>query len=498
MKRFLRIAALAMCAMTMVVNANAQAAGNRQKATAEETGGNVVVLLETASWGQNHPFNNQCWTKYGGTTHAKTGCVATAYAIVLRHHKYPKEGTANILYNCQAPTYVELTDRVYDWDNMPLVYDENWSEEQIYEVSKIMSHLAHAHMSSFGSGATTANEESETAKLNRFFNYPLVAASYQREHTREEWEAKIRESLDNGCPVPYAANNSGTGDSRHMFVIDGYTDNGYFHFNFGWYGNGNGWFKLDAIKPYQGDDYSWKQNSEHYANFNLKPDVPEEEGKDEESISTTEYTICPSSGLDYGTSKFNEWKSVSTGDFPAVLKISATDSNGNMVNAISQYNNNSHKLYTAGLIPGIEDVSSSPTTFTLSVSEGYFITGYSLTYYPSVDGKVITVENEYGYSETPASKNEDYVMSASGLHTGSTTFTVAGTSASYAITTVKFTVTVGTEGNDTGIDDVKGEPTVDASQSENAKAIYDLTGRRLERITVPGIYIINGKKIFVK
>ena len=257
--------------ISFIVTAQAATDG-KQQATAAETGGNVVVLLETASWGQNYPFNNQCWTKYNGTTHAKTGCVSTAYAIVLRYHKYPKEGTANKLYNCQAPTYVELTDRVYDWDNMPLVYDGNWSEKQIYEVSKIMSHLAHANFSSFGSGATTANEERETARLNRYFNYPKITASYQRDYTQEEWEAKIRESLDNGCPVPYAANNSSTGDTRHMFVIDGYTDNGYFHFNFGWSGSGNGWFKLNAIKPYQGDDYSWKQNSEHYANFNLAPE----------------------------------------------------------------------------------------------------------------------------------------------------------------------------------------------------------------------------------
>ena len=505
MKRVLRIATLFIGIMMMAVNADAQA---KQHATAAETGGNVIVLFETASWGQNDPFNEQCWTSYGGTTHAKTGCVATAYAIVMRYHKYPNEGTANKLYNCQAPTYVELTDRVYDWDNMPLVYDNNWTEEQIYEVSKLMAHLAHANFSTFGANGTTANEERETARLNRYFNYPKVAASYQRDYTQEEWEAKIRESLDNGCPVPYAANNSGTGDSRHMFVIDGYTDNGYFHFNFGWNGNGNGWFKLDAIKPYQGDDYSLKQDSEHYANFNLKPDVAEEEdGKDdeenEENVSTTEYTICPSSGLDYGTSKFNEWKSVSTGDFPAVLKISATDSNGNMVNAISQYNN-SHKFYTLGLISGTETMATTPVTYTLSVSEGYFITGYSLTYSLSTDGKV-TVENEYGYSKTPASTKEEYVMSASGLHTGSTTFTVAGETANHAITTVNFTVTVGTEGNDTGIDDVKGqngngkgEATVDASQSGKVKAIYDLTGRRLERITVPGIYIINGKKVLVK
>ena len=496
MKNILRTTALILCAIMMATNAKAQTTDNRQKATEAETGGNVVVYLETASWGQNYPFNEQCWTSYGGTTHAKTGCVATAYAIVMRHHKFPKKGTENKLYNCQAKDYVEITDRVYDWDNMPLVYDENWSEEQIYEVSKIMSHLAHANFSSFGTGGTTANEERETARLNRYFNYPKVAASYQRDHSQEEWEAMIRESLDNGCPVPYAANNSGTGDSRHMFVIDGYTDNGYFHFNFGWYGSGNGWFKLDAIKPYQGDDYSWKQDSEHYANFNLKPDVVEEEenGDEEEkeetetgNISTTEYFVRPSSGWDYGTYKFSVWKSVSTEEFPAVLKIVATDSNGNEVDAISQLDD-SHKFYTQGFIAGTETMASVPTTYTLSVSEGYFITGYNLTYNLSVNGEV-TVTNEYGYSETPASTKEDYVMSASDLRTTSTTFTVTGTSASQSIKTVSFTVTVGNEVN-TDIVEVKGE-------NGEVKTIYDLQGRKVESPS-KGIYIIDGKKTYIK
>ena len=43
----------------------------------------------------------------------------------------------------------------------------------------------------------------------------------------------------------------------------------------------------------------------------------------------------------------------------------------------------------------------------------------------------------------------------------------------------------------TGIEEVKGE-------NGEVKTIFDLTGRRVEDITAPGIYIVNGKKVFVK
>ena len=42
----------------------------------------------------------------------------------------------------------------------------------------------------------------------------------------------------------------------------------------------------------------------------------------------------------------------------------------------------------------------------------------------------------------------------------------------------------------TDIDEVKGE-------NGNVKAIYDLTGRKVE-VPTKGIYIIDGKKVFVK
>ena len=43
----------------------------------------------------------------------------------------------------------------------------------------------------------------------------------------------------------------------------------------------------------------------------------------------------------------------------------------------------------------------------------------------------------------------------------------------------------------TDIDEVSGE-------NEELETVYDLQGRKLEKVVAPGVYIVNGKKVFVK
>lgn len=483
-------------------------AQDKQNASLAETGGKQVVYLETASWGQNSPFNLLCWTNASHTTHAKTGCVPTAYAIVMRYHKKPNEGIGR-LYDCQLGT--EITDRTYDWDSMPLVYDGNWTDYQKNEVAKIMSHLGHAFMVSYGAGSTSVSDSQSTHHPSRVFDYNKVDASYQRDFSREEWENAIRESLDNRCPVIYAANNSGTGDSRHMFVIDGYTDNGYFHFNFGWNGSGNGWFKLDDITPYQGDNYSWEQggSSEHYAIFNFKPNQTDEEdgnagdvnGDENESENgdvlskTYEYVISTTTGTLTNGSPSNEWVYTKNGEYQADLTLSAKNEGGTVKNiyAISsgKLSLNAYAATSAG--------NYYTTEYTISVPEDgdYKIVGYSLDYEAY---KKLNVKNDINGYDVTLDNGQKESMKASGLDVYSITFTVSRlkdsssstSSASIDINDFIITVLKKSDSDDTSVID---EVCVD----ENLlNIVYDLTGRCVKEITKSGVYIVNGKKVYVK
>lgn len=250
------------------------AAATRVAVTDEVTLGQVVVNLNTAKWGQHAPFNKLCFTNDG--KQALTGCVPTAFAIVMRHHKWPDCGEGRIGYSPDGKTveYLYLT-HTYEWDKMLLDYSEGYTEEQADAVAVIMRDLGYAYEVSYGEYSTVGYPNAW--KMSKYFKYVEINNGNTGMTTRssvseEEWVRLIKESLDNGCPIPYQAINSkGKNDEKHIFVLDGYTDNGYYHFNWGWNGNCNGYFTLDNMDPTSDDQYAGGKAKEHKAIFNLMP-----------------------------------------------------------------------------------------------------------------------------------------------------------------------------------------------------------------------------------
>ena len=255
--------------------ANPQKAAARsamQKATATETGGTIVVELNTAQWAQGSPYNNYCFLEGAtGTTKASTGCVPTAYSILCYYHKWPESAKEVTVYHANTGASMTLG-HTYDYESMSNVSTEAGANA----VATLMRDLGWAYQVSYGVGNTgTGNKGEGPGTLMDVFNYksetPCNHGNYTSNRSTlgndELWMQYIKESLDAGLPIPYSSTTSAAGTARHIYILDGYTNNNYFHFNWGWGGNGNGWFTLNNMVVDTSSDYS----NGHKAYFKLMP-----------------------------------------------------------------------------------------------------------------------------------------------------------------------------------------------------------------------------------
>ncbi len=223
-------------------------------------------LLETAIWDQGAPFNKNA-------SNGLSGCVPTAFAIIMRYHQWPLQGKVATLPS--GSETIDLSSHTYDWSKMPLSYLNGYTEEQGNAVAQLMSDLGLSMGATYNSGSTDVNVTSNIGrKFQQNFDYTgeydLSQKDVQYADNEAGWIGKIIESIDNNCPIPYSGtrtSGSGTAHYLHMFVLDGYSENNYFHFNWGWGGDGNGWFTLSTMGP--SADRLYTQSNKAY--FNLAP-----------------------------------------------------------------------------------------------------------------------------------------------------------------------------------------------------------------------------------
>ncbi len=225
-------------------------------------------LLNTAKWNQNAPFNKYTPSNY------VTGCVATAGAIVMKHHGYPAKGTGSHSYTWNGKDLTANFEHDYDWANMPTKYTVG-NDEAFDGVARLMSDLGVAVEMKYAKGGSGASMEDLLTALKKYFGYSKYARLLAiADLGAEVWNDRLRAEIDANRPILYSAVDSNKGG--HSFVIDGYKDES-FSVNWGWGGYCDGFYRIGALNPETGgkplgDKYNLSQS----AVFSLQPSDGEE------------------------------------------------------------------------------------------------------------------------------------------------------------------------------------------------------------------------------
>lgn len=216
-----------------------------------------VGPLLTTTWDQGQYYNALCPEDANGPDgHCVTGCVATAMAQIINYWEYPTHGRGTHSYESNYGTLsVNFDSVMYDYSNMPDTLSSECTDEEINAVAKLISACGVAVNMGYSAVESSAYDQEARAALINFFKYsPDLSFAEKDFFSTEEWNNMLRAELDASRVIYY----SGQGTGGHAFVCDGYNSDGYYHFNFGWSGNGNSWYLLDAVYPL-GMDFSISQ-----------------------------------------------------------------------------------------------------------------------------------------------------------------------------------------------------------------------------------------------
>ncbi|MFU8842197.1 MAG: thiol protease/hemagglutinin PrtT [Bacteroidales bacterium] len=226
---------------------------------------NIIEPMLNTTWNQGCYYNSALPLEPEGPCgHLYTGCVATALAQILNYYHYPKQGSGNHSLSTPYGTVeANFENTTYEWADMQL----NLQEENPV-VAELMLHCAVAVNSQFFPYGTGAYDIDARHALVNYFGYHPGAQFRLRHNYSGDWNALIISELDSGRPVIYGGLEQATG-AGHTFIIDGFQEPAFFHINWGWGGQYNGYFYLDSLIAgnYHFDYF-------HDAITGIRPDIP--------------------------------------------------------------------------------------------------------------------------------------------------------------------------------------------------------------------------------
>ena len=225
-------------------------AGQAPAATAPKNLRRFVEPLIDAQWGQSYPYNSKTPRVGGKPTY--TGCVATAAAQFLYFYKWPLQRPA--LYVRSEGDEAD-TSPTYLWDLMKGTREQMNSTRAAAAVGRLLLDVGKAIRITFGTQASPSNIEYTLDALQNDFGYTTRLLHRDRMKADEFREAILQEISD-GYPVMMCG-------GVHAFVYDGYDRRGFVHANFGWDGQGDGYYDINTITtplpgPFMGNGQFWE------------------------------------------------------------------------------------------------------------------------------------------------------------------------------------------------------------------------------------------------
>lgn len=209
--------------------------------------GSSVSPLMKSHWGQGTFYNYYCPRDFEGENYrVVTGCVATAMAQLIYYYRFPEVGEGSY-------SYLDSTYGVQSADYAQTHYDYNAMCDDPTSINPAISTLMH-HCGVgvdmvYGPDGSGMYNHSAAYVLRTYFKFSPETQYVFRDSTDMDWDSLIVTHLHRNMPLYYAG-WSDPNVNGHGFICDGYRmvdSNYYYHFNFGWEGDYDGYFYTNAL-----------------------------------------------------------------------------------------------------------------------------------------------------------------------------------------------------------------------------------------------------------
>lgn len=241
-------------------------------------------LLRT-QWNQTPPWNNMCPTidlGAGSSEQSVIGCVSITSGQLLNYYKYcnaitvtstsntynghtygentyskPFTKTNNSLLSANGTVTIEGETHykyIYSIDGYQPNFDEiNVDDNKLAEFMITLAVVQGADFDVSKNGGTGTTYVSQMNAMNDLYGYDAVYYDLHDANNKDNcylsYGDRIKTAIEQGWPIIIRGQKNTDGSGGHSFMVDGIKGS-EFHINYGWGGNGDGWFTEEATYKY--------------------------------------------------------------------------------------------------------------------------------------------------------------------------------------------------------------------------------------------------------